>query len=214
MVDAGSRFFSAFSACPLIAILRGLVPDDAAWVGETLFESGIQIIEVPLNSPLPYESIEILRNTLPQSAIIGAGTVTRIEQVSGVSNAGGEIIVSPNTDPSIIKASIEEGMISAPGCLTPSEAFSAIYAGAHALKLFPANIIGAAGVKAIGAVLPRDIPLLAVGGVGPGNMNEFTEVGIAGFGLGSSLFHPGIERAELAKRSIQSVQAVNDAIGA
>ena len=214
MTDPVQRFAAQFSKCSIIAILRGLASSEAEWVGDTLYESGIRIIEVPLNSPLPYKSIELMKRRLPDDAILGAGTVTSVEQVEAVANAGGELIVSPNTDTDVIETSVARGLISAPGCLTPSEAFTAIKSGAHALKIFPASVIGPSGIKAIGATLPAGITVIAVGGVGPDNMNEYKAVGVDGFGLGSSLFIPGITQSDLSARAKASVQAATRAFGA
>ncbi len=205
MSDAAHRFHQQFATCPIVAILRGLSPGDAVWVGETLVESGIRIIEVPLNSPEPLKSIEILRQSLPTETIIGAGTVTQTDQVYEIAAAGGEIIVSPNTDPDIIRETVANCLISAPGCLTPSEAFAAINSGAHALKIFPASVIGPSGINAIKATLPTDTTLVAVGGVGADNMSDYFKVGVTGFGLGSSLFYPGISPTELAERATKNV---------
>ena len=211
MSNPTQRFHEQFKICPIVAILRGLSPDDAEWVGATLFESGVRIIEVPLNSPFPLKSIEILRKTLPVEAIIGAGTVTQQADVSAVANAGGEIVVSPNTDPEVIRETVAQDLISAPGCLTPTEAFAALNAGAHALKIFPASVIGSSGIKAIHATLPDTATLIAVGGVGASNMADFIEVGVAGFGLGSSLFYPGISQSDLAARAITNVKSAQAA---
>lgn len=207
MSNPAHRYHTQFADCPIVAILRGLSPEDAETVGAILFECGIRIIEVPLNSPNPLKSIEILRKTLPADAIIGAGTVTREGEVRDVANAGGEIVVSPNTDPNIIRETVNQGLISAPGCLTPTEAFAALNAGAHALKIFPASVIGPSGINAIKATLPAETTLIAVGGVGAQNMAEFTKAGVAGFGLGSSLFFPGISQADLAARASDNVQS-------
>lgn len=209
MSSPAHRFHEQFAACPVIAILRGLSQDDAIWVGETLYQSGIRIIEVPLNSPNPFKSIETLRRTLPADAIIGAGTVTQREDVHALANVGGEIVVSPNTDPDIIGETVDQGLISAPGCLTPSEAFAALNAGAHVLKIFPASVIGASGIKAMMATLPAGTTIIAVGGVGANNMATFLEVGVAGFGLGSSLFYPGISKGELEARAEMHVSSAH-----
>ncbi len=180
-----------FSACPLIAIIRGVTPDEAEAVGEALHEAGIRIIEVPLNSPDPLKSIERLANSLGDRALVGAGTVLDARQVADVRAAGGQLIVSPNTDADVIAATAAAGLVSCPGYFTPSEAFTALAAGAHALKLFPAEAATPAVVKAQRAVLPRDVPLLVVGGVKPDVLGAWLDAGADGFGLGSGVFRPG-----------------------
>ncbi len=180
-----------FSACPLIAIIRGVTPDEAEAVGEALHEAGIRIIEVPLNSPDPLKSIERLAKSLGDRALIGAGTVLNVRQVADVRAAGGQLIVSPNTDADVIAATAAAGLVSCPGYFTPSEAFTALAAGAHALKLFPAEAATPAVVKAQRAVLPRDVPLLVVGGVKPDVLGAWLDAGADGFGLGSGVFRPG-----------------------
>lgn len=213
MTKQSDRFLSQLNACAIIAILRGLEPREAESVGKILYDSGIRIIEVPLNSPQPFDSISKLRSTLPTNAIIGAGTVTNVDEVKRVAEAGGEIIVSPNTDPNIIRETLARGLISGPGCLTPSEAFSAIRAGAHALKIFPASVIGASGIKAMAATFPDKATIIAVGGVGPTNMGEYRLAGASGFGLGSSLYKPGISLNDLQERAENSVRAADAARG-
>lgn len=180
-----------FAACPLVAIIRGVTPAEAEAVGDAIFEAGIRIIEVPLNSPEPLKSIEILARRLGDRALIGAGTVLQVEQVAKVQAAGGQLIVSPNANAGVIEAAVAADMVSCPGYFTPSEAFAAIAAGAHALKLFPAEAATPAVVKAQRAVLPADIPILVVGGVKPNLMAPWLEAGANGFGLGSGLFKPG-----------------------
>ena len=182
--------------CPLVAIVRGITPDDAEATGEAVRESGIKIIEVPLNSPDPMRSIELLATSLGDSMLIGAGTVLGVEQVRQVKDAGGRIIVSPNTNTDVIAATAEAGLISSPGYFTPSEAFAAIRAGATALKLFPAEGATPLVVKAHLAVLPNDIPLLIVGGIRPDTMQPWLDAGATGFGLGSGLYKPGQSKAE------------------
>jgi 2-dehydro-3-deoxyphosphogalactonate aldolase len=176
--------------CPLVAIIRGVAPDEAVAVGEALFAGGIRIIEVPLNSPDPFRSIGLLAAALGDRALIGAGTVLDPADVARVADAGGKLVVSPNTNPEVIAASVRAGLVSSPGYFTPSEAFSALRAGAHALKLFPAEAASPKMVKAQRAVLPRDVPLLVVGGIEPGNMRPWLDAGANGFGLGSGLYKP------------------------
>lgn len=200
-MNALEDFRLYFAQCPLVAIIRGVTPGEAATVGDALFEAGIRIIEVPLNSPDPLESIRILAERLGDRALIGAGTVLSPEQVEQVRGAGGRLIVSPNTYPAVIEATVAAGMVSAPGFFTPSEAFEAIRAGAHALKLFPAEGASPGVVKAQRAVLPRDMPLLIVGGVTPGTLGTYLEAGANGFGLGSGVYRAGDGPETVAERA-------------
>lgn len=177
--------------CPLVAIIRGVTPADAEVIGRAMFEAGIRIIEVPLNSPDPMESIRVLAAALEGKALVGAGTVLTVEDVHQVRRAGGELVVSPNTNAEVISATVAAGMASCPGYFTPSEAFAALKAGADALKLFPAEGASPAVVKAQRAVLPKDVPLLVVGGISPDNMGPWRQAGADGFGLGSGLYKPG-----------------------
>lgn len=190
-------FQQHFAACPLVAIIRGVTPDEAEAVGEALYEAGIRIIEVPLNSPDPLNSIERLAKSLGECTLVGAGTVLETRQVAEVKAAGGQLIVSPNTNTDVIAASVAAGLASCPGYFTPSEAFTALAAGAHALKLFPAEAATPAVVKAQRAVLPKDVPLLVVGSVKPDMMARWLEAGANGFGLGSGVFRPGNTTAEV-----------------
>jgi 2-dehydro-3-deoxyphosphogalactonate aldolase len=187
--------------CPLVAIIRGVTPDDAEAIGEALYGAGLRIIEVPLNSPDPLESIRRLAGRMGDRALVGAGTVLDPADVGRVREAGGRIIVSPNTYAPVIEATAQAGLVSSPGYFTPSEAFEAIRAGAHALKLFPAENATPKTVKAQRAVLPRDIPLLVVGGVAPDAMRPWIEAGADGFGLGSGLYKPGQSAEETAMRA-------------
>jgi len=177
--------------CPLVAILRGVTPAEAEAIGDAIFEAGIRIIEVPLNSPDPLASIVRLAKKFGDRALVGAGTVLKAEDVARVRDAGGQLIVSPDTNPEIIAATASAGLISSPGYFTPSEAFTAIRAGATALKLFPAEAASPAVLKAQLAVIPRDVPVLAVGGIKPDNMRPWLDVGASGFGLGGGLYQPG-----------------------
>ncbi len=192
-------FADAFARCPLVAILRGITPDEVDAVGDTLVEAGFTLIEVPLNSPDPLASIERMATRLAGSAVVGAGTVLTPAQVADVADAGGRIIVSPNTEPHVIAATVERGLASLPGCFTPTDAFTALRAGAHALKFFPAEVLGPAGVKAIGAVLPKDVLRLAVGGVTPETLPAWRAAGIDGFGLGSALYAAGRSAADVGQ---------------
>lgn len=187
--------------CPLVAIIRGVTPGDAEAIGRAIFQAGIRIIEVPLNSPEPLESIRILAAALGGEALIGAGTVLTLEDVHQVQKAGGELVVSPNANPELISATVAAGMASCPGYFTPSEAFAALEAGADALKLFPAEGASPSVVKAQRAVLPKDIPLLVVGGIAPDNMGPWQQAGASGFGLGSGLYKPGQSAEETAAKA-------------
>jgi 2-dehydro-3-deoxyphosphogalactonate aldolase len=197
-----------FADCPLVAIIRGVTPDEAEAVGEAIFEAGIRIIEVPLNSPEPLKSIERLAKRMGGRALVGAGTVLQAGQVAEVKAAGGKLIVSPNTNSDVIAATAAAGMVSCPGFFTPTEAFAAIAAGAHALKLFPAEAAAPAYVKAQRAVLPKDIPLLVVGSVKPDMMGRWLDAGANGFGLGSGVFRPGNSVAEVLANARAYVNAL------
>ena len=196
--------------CPLVAIIRGVAPDEAEGIGDAIYQGGIRIIEVPLNSPDPLRSIEILAKKFGDSMLVGAGTVLAARQVQDVKDAGGRIIVSPDTNTEVIATSADAGLVSSPGYFTPSEAFAAIRAGAHALKLFPAEAASPAVLKAQLAVIPREIPVLAVGGVKPDNMRPWLDAGATGFGLGGGLYQPGQSAADTlakAKAYVAGVQA-------
>lgn len=186
---------------PLIAILRGVRPAEIIDVGDALFAAGFRVIEIPLNSPEPLTSIEKLSAHLGDRALVGAGTVLQPEQVGQVCDAGGRIIVSPNAKPSVIEATVRAGLASAPGVATPTEGFAALDAGAHALKLFPAEAIGPKIVKAWRAVVPADVPLMPVGGISPDNMGEFVAAGATGFGLGSALYKAGMGADTVAENA-------------
>lgn len=194
--------------CPLVAILRGITPDEAEAIGDALAEAGIAIIEVPLNSPDPLRSIELLARRLGERLLIGAGTVLSVPDVRSVRDAGGRIIVSPNTDIDVIAASADAGLVSAPGYFTPSEGFAALRAGAHALKLFPAEAASPAVVKAQRAVLPKSVPLLVVGGVKATNMQPWLDAGANGFGIGSAIYKPGQTAAEVGAQARAFVGAL------
>jgi 2-dehydro-3-deoxyphosphogalactonate aldolase len=200
-MNPNEDFRRHLDACPLVAILRGVTPGEAEAIGAALFDAGIRIIEVPLNSPDPLASIRRLADSLGDRALVGAGTVLDPGQVAEVQSAGGRLVVSPNTNPAVIRAAVAAGMVSSPGYFTPSEAFAAIDAGAHALKLFPAEAASPAVVCAPKAVLPKDIPLIVVGGVRPDTMQPWREAGADGFGLGSGLYTPGQSVDETAARA-------------
>lgn len=192
---------------PLVAILRGIEPERAVAVGETLVECGFDIIEVPLNSPDPMISIAALVKAVGNSALIGAGTVLAETQVDRLADIGARLVVSPNCNPSIIRRTVGHGMISLPGVLTPTEMFAALEAGATGLKIFPAEMASPAIIKAVRAVLPPAVPVLAVGGIHAGNMSEYLAAGAAGFGIGGSLFRPGKQLAEIAADARALVEA-------
>ncbi|MDH4763466.1 2-dehydro-3-deoxy-6-phosphogalactonate aldolase [Pseudomonas sp. CBMAI 2609] len=183
---------------PLIAILRGVTPDEIVAVGRALYDAGFRVIEIPLNSPQPFESIRRLTAELGESCLIGAGTVLTEAQVAEVDAAGGRLIVSPNANPAVIRASKAAGLVSAPGVATPSEGFAALDAGADSLKLFPAEQLGPAVVKAWRAVFPKALALLPVGGITPDNMGPYVAAGANGFGLGSALYKPGLNAAQVS----------------
>ncbi|HEX8125035.1 MAG TPA: 2-dehydro-3-deoxy-6-phosphogalactonate aldolase [Allosphingosinicella sp.] len=194
--------------CALVAIIRGVTPGEVEAIGEAIFEAGIRIIEVPLNSPEPLVSIERLAKRFGERALIGAGTVLQAGDVARVNDAGGRVIVSPNTFEPVIEAAVAAGLVSLPGFFTPSEAFTALRAGATGLKLFPAEGASPAVVKAQRAVLPKDVPLLVVGGISPGNMQPWLDSGAQGFGLGSGLYRPGQSAAETGAKARAYVQGL------
>ncbi|WP_019515608.1 2-dehydro-3-deoxy-6-phosphogalactonate aldolase [Sphingomonas sp. Mn802worker] len=190
-------FTQAFAALPLVAILRGVTPDTVEGVGEELLAAGFTLIEVPLNSPNPFTSIERLARRFGDHALFGAGTVLNVADVARVQDAGGGMVISPNTNLSVIAATAAAGMASLPGYFTPSEAFAALDAGATALKLFPAEAASPAVLKAQRAVLPKHVPVLTVGGITPDNMTPWREAGANGFGLGSALYRVGSTPAQV-----------------
>jgi len=200
-MNARDLLLGYLDQCPLVAIIRGVTPDEAEPTGDALQESGIRIIEVPLNSPHPLQSIERLARRFDDQMLVGAGTVLDPVDVRRVRDAGGRIIVSPNTNVEVIAAAVDAGLVSSPGYFTPSEAFAAIRAGATALKLFPAEAASPAVLKSQLAVIPRDIPVLVVGGVRPDTMRPWIEAGASGFGLGGGLYQPGQSPAETAKKA-------------
>jgi 2-dehydro-3-deoxyphosphogalactonate aldolase len=195
------RLAAAMERLPLVAILRGVAPDEVAEIGRALVARGFCLIEVPLNSPEPFRSIEYLRNALPADVVVGAGTVLRAEDVARVKAAGGEQIVCPHSDMRIIEAAKAQGMAMIPGVATPTEAFAALAAGADALKLFPAEMIAPPVVKAMLAILPAGTAVLPVGGITPEAMRPFVLAGARGFGLGSALYKPGMTPAEIGTRA-------------
>lgn len=196
------------TATPIIAILRGLTPPEAEPVARALIEAGIDRIEVPLNSPEPFESIRLMSQAFGDRALIGAGTVLTVQDVARVAEMGGQMIVSPNADAQVIGESRKLGLESWPGVFTATECFAAIAAGATGLKLFPADQAGTGMLRALRAVLPPDMPVYAVGGVGPGNFGDWLDAGAQGFGIGSSLYKPGDSAETVSARARQMVQAL------
>lgn len=185
----------------IIAILRGIKNEETVAVCTALVEAGITLIEVPLNSPNALESIRLAAEALSDRADIGAGTVLSVEDVRNVKAAGGVFIVSPDTNPEVIKETVAQGMASYPGVFSPTDAFTAIRNGATGLKFFPAEVLGPKGIKAVKAVLPPAVPTYAVGGANPDNFHEFFAVGCTGFGLGTYIFKPGMSVAEVSERA-------------
>jgi 2-dehydro-3-deoxyphosphogalactonate aldolase len=206
-----AEFNAAFQRCPLIAILRGVAPHEVVAIGESLIEAGFALIEVPLNSPKPFESIALLAKAFAARAVIGAGTVLLEPDVANVQSAGGTMIISPNTNIEVIAATQRAALVSLPGAATPSEAFTALYAGATALKLFPAEGASPAVLKAMRAVLPSDVRVLPVGGITPDNLAPWLQAGAAGFGLGSALYRPGLTPAEVSARARRFITALQAA---
>lgn len=196
-----AEFDEAFAHCPLIAILRGVKPDEVEAIGEALVDAGFRLIEIPLNSPDPLESIARLSRRLSSCAMIGAGTVLREADVAAVADAGGSMIISPNVNHAVIAASAARQLISIPGIATPTEAFAALDAAATALKLFPAEGSSPSILKAMRAVLPKSLRILPVGGIDPDNMQPWRDAGAAGFGLGSALYKPGFSAAQVHERA-------------
>lgn len=197
----------------LVAILRGLKPEEAEAVGAAVFDAGIQAIEVPLNSPQPFKSIETLVQRLPGSALLGAGTVLTPAQVDDLASIGGKLLVSPNIDAAVMSRAAHHGLVTMPGVFTPTEAFQAIALGASALKFFPASVLGAKGIAAIRAVLPADARIGAVGGVSEKDFAEYAKVGVKVFGLGSSLYAPGLSASEVGKRAETAVKEYDAVFG-
>ncbi len=200
---------ATLAQAPLIAILRGLTPQEALQVGRVLWDAGFRILEVPLNSPDPFASIALLRESLPD-ALIGAGTVLDVAQVLQLKAAGGQLVIAPNFNVQVVAAAKQAGMLAIPGVATPSEAFAALVAGADAIKLFPAEMISPAAVKAMRAVLPRDAVLLPVGGISAANMSAYWQAGANGFGIGSSLYSPGKAVSDIQQNAIHLIASCAD----
>ena len=205
-----ARLDRHFATLPLIAILRGIRPEEIISIGRALFDSGFRLIEIPLNSPEPLESIRLLATALGDRAHVGAGTVLRASQVTDVAAAGGRFIVSPNANPDVIRATKTAGLLSFPGVATPTEGFAAIEAGADGLKLFPAEQISPTVLKAWRAVFPADLPFIPVGGITPDTMGSFVAAGASGFGLGSSLYRPGQSSKQILTSAATHIAAWRD----
>jgi len=207
-VTSLATFDAAFAACPLIAILRGVRPDEVVAIGEELVAAGFTLIEVPMNSPDPLDSVARLAEAVGDRAMIGAGTVLTVEHVAAMRDAGGRMVISPNTNLDVIRASAAAGLVSLPGIATPSEALAALDAGATALKLFPAEAASPVVLKAMRAILPKEVRVLPVGGIVPEGMAPWREAGAAGFGLGSALYKPGMTAAEVGANARAFVAAL------
>ena len=195
-------------ACPLVAILRGVTPAEVIGIADALFEAGFRIIEVPLNSPDPLESIRLLAEKFAGNALIGAGTVLEVGAVRAVAEAGGRLIVMPHAGGAVVRAAKARGLIAVPGFATPTEAFAMLEAGADGLKLFPAEASPPAVLKAMRAVLPPAVPVLPVGGITPEKMAVYQDAGATGFGLGSALYKPGMPAAEVATNAARFMAAL------
>ena len=200
-------FDSFMQRLPLIAILRGVTPDEVVPIGQALVQAGFAVVEVPLNSPDPLASIRRLADALGPDILVGAGTVTAPDMVRGIADAGGRLVVMPHSDPAVVRAARQAGLACTPGVATPTEAFAALANGADALKLFPAEMLGPPVVKAWLSVLPRGTRLLPVGGITAATMAPFVAAGAGGFGLGSALYRPGQTEAEVAERAAAFVTA-------
>lgn len=210
-MDRFSRFAKMFGTMPLIAILRGVKPEEVIEIVGVIIDAGIRIVEIPLNSPEPFDSIEKVTKRLPREAMFGAGTVLTADDVRRVSDAGGEIVVSPGFNGDVVRQSKRLGLVSVPGVMTPSEAFSAIDAGADVLKFFPGELLALPAIRAYAAVLPKHIPVVLVGGVTVESVQTFTNSPVSGFGIGSSLYKPGMTAPEVGRRAKAFVDAMRSA---
>ena len=206
-MSAVEDFRLYFAECPLVGIVRGVTPDEAEAIAQALYDAGMRIIEVPLNSPEPFESIRIIAERFGDRVLVGAGTVLDPADVSRVAQAGGRLVVSPNTNTAVIEATVADGLVSSPGYFTPSEAFEAIRAGAHAIKLFPDEAASPGVVKSQRAVLPKDVPLIVVGGVTPESIPGWMAAGADGFGLGGGLYKSGQDPQTTLERARAYVAA-------
>lgn len=199
---------------PLIAILRGLKPSETEEVVGALIETGFTAIEIPLNSPEPFKSIEIAVRMAPEGCLIGAGTMLTVADVNRLADIGGRLMVSPNVEPDVISTAAAKGMVTMPGVFTPTEALAAARAGATGLKFFPASVLGPAGIQAIRTVLPAELEIAAVGGVSDKNFADYAAIGIRSFGLGSSIYKPGMSAADVRARGKATVDAYDAVYGA
>ncbi len=204
----GYALDAALRETPVIAIIRGVRPEEALAIGAAIVDAGVRVIEVPLNSPSPFDSIRILAGALRSKAVIGAGTVLREAEVDSVAEAGGAIIVAPNCNPAVVRRSLEKGLLPFPGVMTPTEMFSAIDAGARNLKLFPAAPLGTGALSALSAVTPEGVSIFAVGGVGVKNAREWLKAGAAGLGVGSDIFRPGDAPETVHKKTKALIAAI------
>jgi 2-dehydro-3-deoxyphosphogalactonate aldolase len=199
---------------PLVAILRGLTPEETPAAVGALLDAGFRGIEIPLNSPQAFTSIEIAAKMAPADALIGAGTVLTVADVERLDSAGGRLFVSPNVDVPVLSAAVAKKMVTLPGVFTPTEALAAAATGATGLKFFPAGVLGPSGITAIRAVLPADLLIAAVGGVSDQNFGEYAKAGVKAFGLGSSIYKPGMSAADIAVRAKATVEAYDSVFGA
>ena len=207
-MSAAGDFRTYLAECPLVAIIRGVTPAEAEAIAGAICEAGIRIIEVPLNSPHPLKSISSIADALGEDALVGAGTVLTVDDVEKVKQAGGRLVVSPNMNPEVIGATVAAGMVSCPGIFTPTEAFTALRAGATVIKLFPAEAASPKAVRAMRAILPTDTTLLIVGGITPESMKPWLDAGANGFGLGGGLYKPGQSPEETLAKARTYVQAL------
>ena len=212
-MNAHEKLGKALKTVPMVAILRGLHPAEALSIGQALYSTGWALIEIPLNSPQPLDSIAIMADAYPQ-ALIGAGTVLTPEDVRNVHDAGGQLIVSPNFNPAVVREAVRLGLACLPGVMTASEAFAALEAGATGLKLFPAEMIAPVVVKALRAVLPADTLVFPVGGITPENMRPYLAAGASGFGIGSALYQPGTPASAVTQNAIKFIAVCADSIRA
>lgn len=209
-MTSARKFAEAMRKCPLVAILRGITPVEAPAVGKVLVDAGFTLIEVPLNSPDPLASIARLSELFGDRAMIGAGTVLTPSEVAQVAEAGGTLIVSPNTNAAVIEATTAQGLVSLPGYFTATEALAALSSGAHALKLFPCDGAQPSMLKAHRAVLPSETPIVAVGGITPANMQEWRAAGVDGFGIGSALYAPGKSASDVRRDADAVIAKIKD----